>query len=123
MDDFVQQFWYVGVQFNLNEFYILLGLVDEVVVFDELLMVNELQVYVFLASVGIDFGMFFLLYYFSFNEGGGVEVWDVGIVMIGFGVVEGVMFIFLGIWQEEDNCFFILEICIVNLNNSNIVVS
>ncbi|KGE88648.1 MAG: LamG-like jellyroll fold domain-containing protein [Phaeodactylibacter xiamenensis] len=122
-DDLAQQFWHVGAQPNPNDPYTLLGLVDEVAVFDELLTVNELQVHASPASAGIDPGTPSLLHYFSFNEGGGVEVRDAGIAMTGFGAVEGAMFTPLGIRQEEDNRLFTPETRIVNLNNSNTAVS
>lgn len=122
-NDLAQQFWYVGAQPNPGTPYTLLGLVDDVAVFDELLTVNDLQVHASPASAGIDPGMPSLLHYFSFNEGGGVEIRDAGIAMTGFGTVEGAMFTPLGIRQEEDGHIFTPETRIVNLNNSNTAVS
>ncbi|TXB63176.1 LamG-like jellyroll fold domain-containing protein [Phaeodactylibacter luteus] len=117
--DYSNGHWYVGS--GPDGEHTLLGLVDELAIFDTLLPMADLLEHVDV-NVGIDPGDARLANYFAFNEGSGTEARDAGEMMTGFGQLSGVEFTPQAYRQKATPHAFSPGVRVVSLNSSNTAV-
>lgn len=105
--------WLLGKNAGGNYFS---GLIDEVVFYNTLLPLNEIQA---AANIGTDLTNQYLKNYFPLNEGEGTKIRDYGFALTGHGSISGATFSTVAAIEQTAPHLFTPSTRLVTLNPSN----